>query len=384
MRRAFTRVNLLIAGLLMSAGLLAQITVSNATFPQIGDTLRTRVATNTDVDLGSAGGNQFWNFENLQGGAIQQVIFTEPSEGSNAADFPEANLLASGNLFSEIYYKRFNNRIDEIGRGNQNFGFEGLDIPIQYTDVPTFRRAPLSYEDNYQDDAAAQVTVAKDQIPAADSLLGSVAALVDSFRITFETVSSIDLDAWGTISIPSGSYEVLREKVASTRTVKLFFYNPLIGWLEAQSEVLDQLGDFADFFGEQKTLTYNFISNDAKEYIASVTQQEGEIVSITYKSPRSPVSSRPELTYTSAEIKAYPNPSFGEITFEVGAFGDGDYKLSIFNIIGKKIKSEQFNVSGGQGYTTDLSHLRKGTYIYTIHNSRGEKIGTKRFLILKP
>lgn len=374
-----------IAFVLTTNATLAQISVTNAIFPKVGDTLTVRPVLNFDgVDFTDAGADLFWNFEDISTGTKTSTFYLDPSEGADAADFPDAELMANTNGFGEIYYDVFNNRIDEIGRGGQDFGFGDLDIPLRFEKNPIFRRSPIDFGDVYDSESIASISISTDILPP--ELVAQVGVFADSIRVDLDINNSSSVDAWGTMSVPGGVYQVLREKVNTTQVTKLFFKGLLTqgAWLEASSTILAALGDLAEFFGEQNTVTYNFYSNTEKELIGSFTQDNtGSFVSGSVIGSQNIVSTK-QLTYTENEINAYPNPSLGPITFDVGAFGNGEYRLTIFNIVGKQIHNDSFTVSGNNGYTTNLSNLRKGTYIYTIHNDKGDKLATKRFIILKP
>lgn len=383
MKQKYTSL-LVFIGLLLCSGIHAQITVSNETFPSIGDTLFTRTTFNAaGIDVGSPGADQFWNMEGLSGGQLVSTLYLDPAMGNAAADFPEAELMSTQGGITEIYYDVFNNRMDELGRAGQDFGFGDIDIPFIFEEKPVFRRAPIAYGDAYDNDNVASVTVGIDIFPdSLLTLLGPFADLIDSVRVNVDISNSASVDAWGTIVLPNGSYETLRERVETIQDTKLFI-RAFGAWNEAGPEILTLLGPAADFFGRQEFTTYNFYSDVEKEILVSANVQDGALISITYKGDGI-VTSTKQLTYTDAEISAYPNPTFGPITFDVGAYGNGKYRLTVYNIVGKQIITDSFEVTNNQSFETNLSQLRKGSYIYTIHNERGDKLGTKRFIILKP
>lgn len=371
--------------ILLTASSFAQITVTNATFPRAKDTLWTAsVIDPTSVSVPMAGANMLWNYENVQLGFAQSIAFDNAANGQSAADFPQAELVARDALNSEIYYDVFGNRIDELGRGGLNFGFGDLPIVVQYAEKPVFRRAPISYNDVFDTRSATQVDFPADIIP--DSLLGTFSLPIDSFRITFDQDITAVVDGWGTINTPIGGFEVLRERSTLVQNTKLFAkFTGTQTYAEISGFILAALGDLADFFGEQTTISYNFYSNTDKEIIASISQLEtGDVISATFKTQNPRLVSTKTLRYTGKEISAYPNPTLGPITFQVGGHGNGKYTLAIYNIVGKQISSDVFTVRDGKGFETNIGHLRKGTYIYTIQNENGLKLATKRFMVLKP
>ena len=379
----------LLCVLVISASLVTgQITITNSVFPTSGDSLRVielGPTANISADLSAGAENFFFDLENLGSGPERVTVFFNASEGANAADFPSAELVSTeSSVPGETYYDVFNNRIDELGRGNQNFGFGEIDIPLGYSDVPVYAKAPITYNDVFEDSSEGFVSAPQSVIP--DSILALIPPpfnLFDSLRVSLESTSETTVDGYGEVSIPGGVYEVLRERVETTTNTKLFLY-ALGNWTEVGGLLLGGLGDLGELFGETTTTTYNFLSATEKEPILSVTYGVDDVlVSATYKS-NGVISSSKELTYTSAEITTYPNPTLGNITFDMGAFGSDNYEIAIYNIVGSKVLSIDADIVSGSTFNTNVEDLRKGTYIYTVHDSEGVKLGTKRFIVLKP
>ena len=75
---------------------LAQITVTNATFPVAGDTLKTAVASNPAIGVAvytAPGGPQIWDLSGLQPGALKTLFLNLPARVLWARKCPERNCL---------------------------------------------------------------------------------------------------------------------------------------------------------------------------------------------------------------------------------------------------------------------------------------------------
>jgi len=356
---------------------MAQITISNETFPVVGDTLFTVTDTDPSISVGAEGGNQTWNFSSLAGPFVTETRFLDPSEGSAGAQFPQATMVSVAANQFETYYQSFNNKIIEIGRAGEIV--PGFDLPARYLEEPTFRRAPLSFQDFNDDDAAISITLAGTEIPA--ELLEGVPFSLDSLRVTLDSDIESTVDAWGNLSLPDSNHEVIREKVVNVTTTKIFILT-ILGWTELEGALLEALGDFASFFGTTETTTYNFHGNDAKEILASVLlDEEGAPSAVTFKSEAVLDNInivQPDVT----DVIAYPNPTYGNVSIQMVNFPLDEYKLVVYNIVGKKLMTESFNLRSNRVYKTDLSHLSKGTYLYSIFDKNGKKIITKRVAII--
>lgn len=354
-----------------------QITVTNATFPVAGDTLFTVLDASPNISLGNEGGNQNWDFTSLNGPFVRQQLFLDPSEGTAGSDFTDATMVALLENNQEVYYQSFNNKIIEVGRAGEFVA--GFDIPVTYEEQPTFRRAPLSYQDVNDDDGVLSVSVSAAILP--EELLASFPIQVDSIRITLDSQIESVVDAWGTIQLPNSTHEVIREKSINTTETKLFA-KTFIGWNEIPQELLGGLGDLADAFGVTVTTTYNFMSNDSKEIIASVlVDEEDQVTSVEYME-RSVVSSISVVNNKTKDVIAYPNPSFGNVSIQLVNYPKDKYHMEVYNVVGKKLWKETFDLGSNRVFKADLTHLRKGTYLYSIFDKNGKKIVTKRLAIM--
>lgn len=379
---------LLLVIMAICQSLPGQITVTNAIFPTSGDTIkRVNLALGATVsaDLGASALDQSWDLSDITGGTPTQLIFDLATNGSNADAFPEAELVSYNFVGGpETYYDVYNNRIDELGVANQNFGFGAIELPLGYTDVPVYARAPMSYNDVFDDITSGFLAAPKEIIP--DSILALIPPFLtfDSIRVTLDVDDESVIDNYGTITIPGGTYDVLRETVTSTSTTTLDLYIPLTGsWQTITPQILELLGDFADFFGEQEVTTYNFFAADVKGPVVSATYNDNGLQNLSYLDNGATTSTN-ETDSAASDIRAYPNPTLGPLTIDVGSYGPGDYRITVYNIVGMEIINEPFTITNGSQWKTNVGSLRKGTYIYTIHDEDSMQLGTKRFIVLKP
>ncbi len=82
----------------------------------------------------------------------------------------------------------------------------------------------------------------------------------------------------------------------------------------------------------------------------------------------------------------YPNPFNGTTNVDVKLpinSSKESIKLIIYNILGSKVYEENYNITGSLtiSINTDYLNLSSGTYFYSV--SDGNKILTKKFLLLK-
>jgi len=372
---------LLLIVLALPMSLLSQ-QVNNSIFPVPGDTLRTTTTTQVGAfDKTLIGENLTWDVSDLGTGFVNTTIYVDPSEGESSDLFPDADLLDI-NAGQEIYYRSFNNKIIEIGRAGLDPVLNAIELSFENEGEAVLRRAPMSYNDLNNDNSSFLIAASAAIVP--DTILGPLAGSVDSLRLLVETSNEDYVDAWGTLTTPTGEYDVVRVKRTTTTDVTLEAKVVVLDWVtvDPSNPLFAALGDLLSLLGESTTVSYQFFANDNKEIIASFDEDvDGNITSVTYKGENISTSTN-DVGFENFELVTYPNPTYGNITFELTNLPKGNYSVHVHNIIGAQIWSSPINKNGT--LTADLSHLRKGTYLYSIMDDTGRKLTTRRLMIITP
>lgn len=381
------KINLLkyfaIAFMVLPFCISAQVTIDNSIFPVPGDTLRTVTTFNfSGFDKEVVGGNNAWNFTTGGGGVLSENFYSEPEEGMAADLFPDADLLDNSSM-QEIYYKSFNNKIVEIGRSGLDPVLNLIDLTFENDGESILRRAPMSFGDAFSNESSFFIKADAAVLP--DSILGDLAASVDSLRLLVETGHEDEVDAWGTVSLPNGeTYDVIRIRRVTTTNVVLGAKIIILGWVDVDpnNPLFGSLGEFLSLLGESTNVSYSFFANNNKEIIASFTEDaDSNLVSMTYKGDMT--TSIAKINLKEEDLLTYPNPTYGNVTFQLINMPHDDYKVVVYNILGKQLWSSEINFLEGK-LNADLYHLRKGTYFYSILNGKGQKVTTRRLMIMTP
>lgn len=341
---------------------IGQITVTNATFPAAGDTLKLINDLNpTGVSITAAGGPYTWDFSQLGFTTSQQIVFKPASEGMAYASFPTATLFTSivGEQ-GETYYGVDASAFSLLGfSGTGPTG--GLPIPsdLKYNPPLIERYAPLNFIDNHVVSTNLSVAFSLDQIPSEvlDSF-GIPSDFVDSIRIRIATNRSDLVDAYGTLTIPGGTYEVLREKRITYIDTRIEIYT-FIGW----SDITDLVGDLGGF-GKDTTTTYVFQSNTAKEPIATVTtDQTGMTVEEVAFKDNGVINNIGDPTPAGFSVQISPNPASSHLTISFEKMQHGTVTLRLIDMKGNVCDQQRLTA-----HTTDISlqSLAPGLYIYQI------------------
>jgi len=368
--------------LFFSIAATAQITISGDSFPEVGDTLRT--ATDNlpqGIAISAAGPDQEWNFENLQAPFVMEQILIPTKQGVYQDQFPEANVLISGgNAGAEFYYASFEDTYQFLGYVGADPA--GLDIEITARNNPAIieRRAPLNYQDDDIVMYENTIPFGGDKLP--EILLESLPVTPDSLRIRVSSNRTDVVDAWGTLTIPGGTFEVLREKRIEIRETFLDVKVSFFPW----TDVTDIIGEtIPGVFGVDTLTTYHYFSEDSKEAIAVVNADEtNTATSVTFKSIENTITNVVNVNNTKSDIIAYPNPAIDSARFTFTNLEKGVYTLKFYNILGMTIWKKDYPVNGSKTVVVDLNELRKGTYLYSVVDNKGKTLSTKRLIIIRP
>ena len=338
----------------------AQIVITNATFPAAGDTLKT-VTDDTppaSVSITPPGGPYTWDFSQLDGTFTQEEVYANASEGTGFANFPGATLYTN-NQVTETYYTNDAGTFSVLGfNGQVPAGGFPIEAVIKYSPAFIERRAPLQFFDIHSNATGLLIPFAVADLPSeiVDSL-GVLTGLADSIRIRISINNIQVVDAFGTLAIPGGTYDVLRQKVTTYQEAR-FDVHTFLGWLDVTEQIL-QAG--IPGFGVDTSYTHAFLSNDAKEPIAVVSTSDGlNVTSVTYKNNGVTSSSEDISNNQHTMVRMSPNPAFSETTFDLQHIPDGQYQLTIFDMQGARLFSEKITAPSA---TISLDDLAAGTYM---------------------
>ncbi|MBK9106626.1 MAG: T9SS type A sorting domain-containing protein [Saprospiraceae bacterium] len=358
--------------LLATTTLSAQITVTNATFPAAGDTLRLAHATNPEIAVSvytPPGGGQTWDLNGLQTGVTEEIIFKPADQGSVGAQVPGAELFAALPLTAEAYYNVTSTKFElQAYYGTVPYDIVANHV-FDYTPLWTERYAPM----NFFDIGATSSNILEKFVPADFSplLMINLAAQtnnaqIDSMRYR-TALNRIDVvDAYGSMSIPGGTYEVLREKSTRYSQTRIDGKVPPLGWLDITSEAIQ-----AGFNGlEVDTITqFRFYNDIAKEPIAVVTfnSRQDAVTNVVFKNNLI-VSSTSDVDAPDPSITISPNPAADEATISFKDFAPGPYHLVMADARGQIIQEKTVQVSDNTLEQLNLSRLSPGMYVVTLYD----------------
>jgi len=257
----------------------------------------------------------------------------------------------------------------------------------------TERQASLNFFDIY----ASSSGILEKFLPSAftPSLVAALGAITapaqpDSFRYRVSISRTDVVDAWGSLSIPSGTYNVVREKRTQYRETLLDGKYPPLGWLDITDDAI-QAGFHG--LGIDTTIFFYFYNDVEKKPIARVTLNSAQNAALQTLFKYNPaVTSVASAENSIPDIYVlhdnYPNPFNPSTVISFQLPVNSEVTLSIFNTNGqlvKKLIAGEMN-AGQHSFTWDATNERaervaSGVYLYVI--KAGEFTAQKKLVLVK-
>ncbi|NBB89240.1 MAG: hypothetical protein GVX96_05590, partial [Bacteroidetes bacterium] len=130
-------------------------------------------------------------------------------------------------------------------------------------------------------------------------------------------------------------------------------------------------------------VSYNFFNDVEIEPIAVVNvDEEDNPISIEYIADEV-TTSVPDMRKTDMSVIAAPNPGIGILEFRFEGAPADRYTVKIRNLVGQQLWKEDIYVDGKGRLPADLTHLNRGTYFYTVFDSSGNPLMTRRVVFIR-
>lgn len=247
---------LILFSLFWASFMTAQITIDESITPTIGETWAVKYMEAGTFNQGPAGADQTWDFSGLDISSAFDLDFEilDPADVLGNENFPGAEFVWYIPGF-EIY-EFYQSNADSITLlGGVSISDNAIDFMTVYTDPEDAIQLPLEYEKSYP------YTSAFDQY------------LFGNFIASGDRTGQFEVDGYGTIITPSGTYEdVLRVKITET---SFGLTSTQYAWMDAQNFVPIMVFESSEDPEETPSVYYSIPSvvNNTKNQIISQWQQ---------------------------------------------------------------------------------------------------------------
>lgn len=336
----------------------AQITLTVADFGTSGDTVRISQAPANGLDFTTTGANFTWDFSSLTAtsqylkeykpiGFASLLVFGTygPIAPTNyrASYFNPTNDLPLDQLsqflpvsLSDLnqYTKRMTDSITSLG---YSISVNGQGVPFKSDTIETRYKLPLNYNDYHYSRGYTFI----DLNPVID------------FKIKQYRQRTTNVDGWGTIITPKGTFQALRVRhdIAEIDSVYQTFFGA------------------GQWFGTppiQRT-EYEWFANGEKEWVLKATETNGNVNQVEYQEDYLGLDA--SIVQKDFNVRIGPNPVMNEITISA----EQPLKsIKIRDESGRAILCK--NANQQKLCAVDVSMLHPGIYHLEIHTSEEQRI----------
>lgn len=315
----------------LSWTLNAQITV-NAYDLNLGDVVLQAVDNNFQTDLLAPGEDLMWDFSGIHGQRTDTLIPIDPATTNHASSFPESNL-AFGTPELALYMSLNSEAFANLGAAGMIDSL-GMDLELVYSTPDTAIRFPINYENT-----SNTMGWGRSETVTFGEYTG---------KISRSTHRIQTCDAWGTLTTPISSYEVLRVQEQVITIDSVFVVVVIVG-----NEILIPI----DSLNQYDTLyNYNFYSNDPtiKFPLVEVNYDPSDNSIIEAKWLTFIDASTPGLTINN-RVSIFPNPSsdFINITTDTPL-----KRVHIYDLNGKLLKSSKQNNISVSDFPNSIYYIK--------------------------
>ena len=369
---------LFVLGTVASAS--AQVVIDQADFATIGTTITfgdDEDVTLLNLDMGSVGGGQTFDFTILETDGLTDVGFYEPSTVTGGADFPNADMAVDqvGGIFA--FAEVTSGEVNIIGLGGDFAGQLGSPIPIvvslEAENPWTLFEFPASISSpTITDTALFEGKFDSDGlVPAPFNVLWDP----DSVHVKRTVYYTAEMNADGVLTDPtSGTHNVLRMNVMETNIDTIWGWTAANGWERPPALVEGQIGVPSN----EVVLRTRYISKELGYYVADILLDEtGAPVSATFVSDETECCTGIEEVIAANQSVLYPNPTANAVQVRTGG---GIYAFRIMDMSGKLLQSELLTVDK---QTVDLTGLANGLYVYQMLDESGKMAHSGRLSVIK-
>jgi len=317
----------------------AQITITNEALAPAGTTVYMGYDTiaQNQITPGAPGANMTWDYSMLTAHQTDTVALMLPAQTPYAADFPFANFVVALPSSSQYaFFTRNSNVFSNVGvagdGGDYGFVVAHLEPANIYLDFP------VNYGNSRVENYSMEVRIADNSFPG-----------VDSVKYKTSTEEHLSVDAWGTMKLPIGTFDALRQK--EEKTIRDTIWTRFFGnWIVLSTSVTE-------------TDTYNWWTNDVGAGFSlcsiDVDRPTMEITGITF------LNSYTVGVETNQEelVSCFPNPTSNVLKM--------DYPESIRpeQVIVSNMMGQLFQVPvqiGSGCITLQMNELPSGMYVVSL------------------
>lgn len=341
---------LLFSGVLLfsAASVSAQITITQSDVPQPGSQASMAVdLTGNFTPQAASATAQIWNYAALTNTQTNGYFFVSPSSTPYSNAFPSSTLADSVAYASgDTYFVTTPSGFFGTGYGESKDGY-----PVALTLHPYYEQIPLP----------ATYGATDGGISRGDSEMAINYMGFDSGKANIVIQYADTVDAWGTMTTPYGTYNVIRQKHYDV-TIDSILVHSHLGWIvyEANRNV---------------TYMYRWYANNFSYYFATMqmdhTNTHDSIVQ-WFNGFTAGINNISSSHYTTV----YPNPCQTQLTFNCSS--PVARQITVFDMTGRQLSEQE--IRNGM-LIMNTSSFPAGMYFYRVSDNSGNVLDRGKFIV---
>lgn len=351
------RISLSLLALIAAITSMAQITITVEDLIDVGDSVNLAVVDSVPAGFspGPSGPDRHWDYYSLMMDTTSVLKFIDPSTTPYGDDFPTSNIAVEG-LVEDMGLEGFayGTRSDDLfqidgGAGSYDV-FEDIIVPFNPPEVM------FDFPVNYLD-SSLQTTVMTIEIespePGADSVRVKITSTIDS-----------KVDAWGELTTPVWTGQVLRYREVRT-TIDSTWIKVLFFWI------------FLDA-GESIGVSYRYMANDVGYPVLmfNADTSETDFSGINYHLDAG-VGETELPMFDQLAFEVFPNPANDILHCQFDDTFEGE--ILVYDLTGR-LQYEQRVTSNQQQLRIDVSAFPAGMY-QLVARGKGKLISAKKIIV---
>lgn len=330
--------------------LFSQITVDQNDMPASGDTIYYGISNVPGFNPSETGISYFWDFSALsalshrsdtfltvyQTPAVYNVIFN-PLVANLACINQTPPALGSGLTITDYYdfFKKNSSYYQKVGFGAK---INNIPTPVKYDNPEIYYSFPLNYGNS-------------------DSSVSSFNLSVPGFGYFGQTINrKYIVDGWGTLTVPFGTFNVLRVKTTINVTDTLYLDTLMFGYT----------------INRPTSNEYYWIANSLQGHVLKISQN-GMVYSAEFLDSLNTSVKTHDVT---SSVEIFPCPATSVVSI-ITPFSGQRTDITVYDIFGKQFKH---NTVYNSSYQLGVSELPSGIYFVEIR-SESENV-TKKLSVI--
>ncbi len=320
----------------------AQIFITSAHFIDVSDVVQIGIDTNPSITHTLAGPNQTWDYGELNDYETDVIALGMAEWFSGASNFPNATLGTQDAEGTQIFFRKNTEAFDLMGVYGDLFE-TGEPSALEFSPYQRQLTFPSTYGTTFANVSTINILI--------DDFEGT-----DSVVVTVTTHRFSEMDAWGSLTTPFGTFNTIRQHIkdSTIQTVTAYLFG------------------FPIFNESETTITHNYsFYSDAQNARYILLQYnydpETDLLENVQWQMAAPILNTENLS-SDLQVNIYPNPTSDNlnIIFDQPFFGE----VIISDALGKVVYHT--SVNGNDEFNLFINNWTPG--VYMIHlNSISQK-----------